>query len=430
MDGYQTISLIVVMAAGLSYINHRVLKLPTTVGLMALALALSLVLMAMGAVWPALPVWAEATLTQIDFDEFLLHGILGFLLFAGALHVDLNDLAEQKFVIASLATVGVVLSTTLVAAMTWAVTQMVGIELTVLQCLLFGAVISPTDPIAVLGIVKKAGAPRSLETKISGESLFNDGIGVVLFLVLSGIAAGGSHGGEGHGDAAMSASGVLILPAEEVIGGGVLGLIIGGIAYLMLKTVDDYRVEVMITLAVVFGGYAAADALHFSGPLAMVAAGLLIGNHGRRLGMSDKTRKHLDDFWELVDEMLNAVLFVLVGLEVLVVTWTGSAVVAGLVLIPAVLLARFLAVGTPISVFRLWRGFTPHAVKILTWGGLRGGISVALALSLRQQLHDDAPVASDLILTATYMIVTFSIIVQGMTTGPLLTKLRVSEQAK
>ncbi|MFQ5992652.1 MAG: cation:proton antiporter, partial [Nitrospiraceae bacterium] len=339
-------------------------------------------------------------LRNIDFDKTLLHGMLSFLLFAGALHIDINDLIERKWSIGSLATVGTILSTFLVGTVTWFVLGWLGIGLSYMYCLLFGALISPTDPIAVLGILKTAGAPKSLEMNITGESLFNDGVGIVVFLVMLEVATG-THG--------FSAGHIGLLFVQEAIGGALFGLVIGYLCYLMLKSVDNYQVEILITLALVAGGYALADALHLSGPIAVVVAGLLIGNHGRLFGMSEKTRAHLDLFWELVDEILNAVLFVLIGLEVLVLTFTRQYLLASLLIIPLVLVARFVAIGIPVTLLRTFRPFSPGAIRIMTWGGLRGGISVALALSL--PLGPER----DVILAITYAVVVFSIVVQGLT---------------
>jgi CPA1 family monovalent cation:H+ antiporter len=330
--------------------------------------------------------------------------MLSFLLFAGALHINLEDLTEHRLVIALLATVGLVLSTAIIGVLTFAVVSLLGIELSLLHCLVFGALISPTDPIAVLAILKQAGAPRALETQIAGESLFNDGVAVVLFLVLVEIASGGD----------TTATDAMMLLVREAAGGVAFGLVIGGIAYVLLRGVDDYQVEVLITLALVVGGYALAMELHISGPIAVVVAGLLIGNHGRRLAMSDTTRDHLDTFWELIDEVLNAVLFVLIGLEVLLVTVSASLAVAAAAAIVIVLVARFVSAGLPVAILRPFRDFSPRAVRILTWGGLRGGISVALALSLAPSPQ------RDVILTITYGVVLFSILVQGLTIGRLV----------
>ncbi len=405
MKLFNILAVLITLSAGFSYINHRFIRLPTTIGLMAIALLVSLGLIALGPLGFGLKEDARLLLNSIDFDETLLHGMLSFLLFAGALHVNLADLAKQKYIIGTLATLGVIGSTFIVGFTSLWVLGWLGIELPFIYCLLFGALISPTDPIAVMGILKKAGVPESLETKITGESLFNDGVAVVVFLVILEIATG-TQG--------VTAASVAALFLKEVVGGLIFGLLIGAIAYWMLKSVENYQVEILITLALVTGGFALADVLHISGPIAIVVAGLLIGNHGRMLAMSDEVRDHLDKFWELVDEILNAVLFVLIGLEVLILTFNRAYILAGIILIPLLLAVRFVCVGIPVVILRRFRTFSPHVIKILTWGGLRGGISVALALSLPAGENREA------ILTVTYAIVVFSIIVQGLTIGRLV----------
>jgi CPA1 family monovalent cation:H+ antiporter len=415
MKLFNILAVLITLSAVFSYLNYRFIKLPTTIGVMAISLLGSLGIAVLGPLGFGLEEDALRLLNSIDFDETLLHGMLSFLLFAGALHIDLDRLRRQKWIIGTLATVGTVTSTFIMGTLAWLVLGWLNIGLPLMHCLLFGALISPTDPIAVLGILKKAGVPESLEIKICGESLFNDGIAVVVFLVMLQIAAGGHD---------ITAGTVAWLFAKEALGGIVYGLVIGGIAYKMLKSVDNYQVEVLITLALVAGGYALADTLHLSGPIAIVVAGLLIGNHGRLLAMSDRTRKHLDTFWELVDEVLNVVLFVLIGLEVLVLSWNHKYLIASVLLIPLLLLSRFVSVALPIVVMRLFRTFSPHVIKILTWGGLRGGISVAMALSLPPGRH------RDIILTITYVVVVFSIFVQGLTIGKLVESERVSERVK
>ncbi len=413
MTLFEICAILITLAALLSYLNHRVLRLPTTIGLMVLSLLLSLLVIALGAFFPQVAEVARRLLTSIDFNATLMHGMLGFLLFAGALHIDLGDLMQQKRIISVLATVGVLVSTFLVALMTWGIALLFGLEISFIHCLLFGALISPTDPIAVLGLLKQLGAPRSLATKIAGESLFNDGVGVVVFMALLGIA--GLHG---HGHVTPTEVAKLFL--IESAGGAIFGLVIGLVTYWMLRSVDNYQVEILLSLALVAGGYSLAQSLHLSAPIAMVVAGIFIGNHGRAFAMCESTREHLDMFWELVDEILNAVLFVLIGLEVLVLTFTGTYLAAGLLAIPAVLLARFVAVGLLITGLRPWREFTPHAIKLMTWGGLRGGISVALALWLSQLLGDHLSATRDMILVMTYVVVVFSIVVQGLTISRLL----------
>ena len=355
---------------------------------------------------------ATTVLEGIDFNKALMHGMLSFLLFAGALHVNLEDLARHKWIISILATFGVVMSTFIVGGSAWVVFWLIGIKLPFIYCLLFGSLIAPTDPIAVIGILKKAGVPKSLETKITGESLFNDGVAVVVFLVIMGIVTGGHD---------VTAQHIILLFVEEAMGGIFFGIAIGWLAYLMLKSVDNYQVEVLLTLALVMGGYALAHAIHVSGPIAMVVAGIFIGNRGRFFAMSEKTREHLDSFWELMDEILNAVLFLLIGLEVLIITTKGSYLIAGLAMIPVVLLARFMSVGLPVTFMRRIRDFSPDAVKIMTWGGLRGGISVALALSIPSGPE------REVLLTVTYIIVVFSILVQGLTIERLVASKKLTE---
>ncbi len=404
MSLVETITVLVCLAALFSYVNERFLKLPATIGLMALGLSFSLIMVALGTIGIPVHRQAVAFMQRIDFNETLMHGLLSFLLFAGALHFNVRNLFGQKWFIGTLASVGVALSTCLVGVLTYYAFGLIDVEIPFLYCLLFGALISPTDPIAVLGILKKAGAPKPLETKIVGESLFNDGVGVVVFLVLLGVATRGM----------TDPADVGLLFLEEVGGGALLGAALGFLTATMMRTIDDYRVEILLTLALVMGGYALADALHMSGPIAVVVAGLVIGSHARHSAMSETTRQYLDTFWELVDELLNAVLFVLIGLEILALTFEGRYLAAGLIGIPIVLAARFISVAVPLHLFRLWRTFSPYAAIILTWGGLRGGISVAMALSLPPGQFRDA------IVGATYVIVVFSILVQGLTIERLI----------
>ena len=411
MSIINTIAILISLAAVFSYINYKYLKIPSTIGLLAIALLMSLAIVLLGKMGLPIEDQAKTLLEGIDFNETLMQGMLSALLFAGALHVHLEELIKQKWVVAILASVGVLTSTFLVGYVAFFIFGWIGLDIPLIYCLLFGSLISPTDPIAVLGILKTVGAPKSLETKIAGESLFNDGVAVVIFLVLLNIAGISGHG-DGHSEVSvMSIAGLF---AQEALGGAIFGLAIGYIAYRMLASIDNYQVEILLTLALVFGGYALASALHLSGPIAIVVAGLLIGNDGRKHAMSDKTREHLDNFWELIDEILNAMLFVLIGLEVLVLTFNPSYLWAGLIMIPVVLAIRFISVGIPVSLLRIRQSFTPKIVRILTWGGLRGGISIALVLTLPAGEYREE------LLVITYVIVVFSILVQGMTVGKLV----------
>ena len=408
MSLFEILAALLSLTAVFSFLNYRILKLPTTIGIMLLSLVFSILLIVLGDYSSGLRNSAEELVLQIDFNQTVLHGMLSFLLFAGALHVNLNDLREQKWVIATLATLGIFMSTFLVGAVMYFVFAALSIEINFLWCLVFGSLISPTDPIAVMGILKLVGAPKTLETKIAGESLFNDGVGVVIFLVLIGLATGQTE---------ATASHVLGLFAKEAIGGAIFGLLAGFIGFWMLKQVNNYQVEALITLGLVSGCYALAEHLHLSAPIAIVITGLFIGNQGRNFAMSDQTRERLDDFWELIDEILNAVLFLLIGIEILILSLKGEYLLAGLIAIPVVLFVRWISVGLPVQFFKRRRTFTPHAIKIMTWGGLRGGISVALALSLPKDV-----VARDPILTVTFCVVVFSILVQGTTIKMLLNK--------
>ncbi len=360
MNVFEIIALLLSLAAIFSYINYRFIRLPPTIGLMLIALVLSLGLIIGSQFGIDLEKRADQIIESIDFSQTLMQGMLSFLLFAGALHIDLRALANQKWAVGTFATVGILVSAGLISGATYLLLGWLGMPLPFIYCLIFGALISPTDPIAVLGLLKQAKAPKSLEIKIAGESLFNDGVGVVLFVVLFEILTG---------EHAFDLSHIGLLFAQEVVGGLALGLLLGWIVYLMLKGVENYQVEVLLTLALVTGGYALATALHLSGPLTVVTAGLLIGNFGRARAMSDQTRQNLDTFWELIDEILNAVLFVLIGLEILILTLSGRFLLAGALMIPIVLLARFIALSIPVTIFRQRREFSPHAIKILTWGG-------------------------------------------------------------
>ncbi len=416
MDLFTITAILSVIAAVFGYINVRFLKLPTTIGLMIMAIAATSVVLIVGSFNQAVLTTANELIQQIDFQGLILDVLLSFLLFAGALHTDWDALKEQTGPILVFATLGVLASTFVVGGLFYLLAvHLLGVSVPFIHCLLFGALISPTDPIAVLGILKQANAPKQLETKIVGESLFNDGVGVVIFLTIYSVAQQGIEN--------TTVGEVGLLFAEEVIGGVGLGFALGYITYHLTRTIDHYETEVMITLAVVMGGYVLASALHFSGPLAMVVAGLFIGNSARQTAMSQITQNYLDRFWELVDVFLNAVLFVLIGLELLVIQLAPEYLIAGLAAIVIVLVSRYLVLKAPIAFFKGRLDFAPHTDLIMTWGGLRGGISIALALSLTNEMN------REFFLTVTYVVVVFSIIVQGLTVGPLIRRLGVAKEA-
>lgn len=408
----QIASLLIVLAAGFGTINYFLLKLPPAIGILVVALFASVAVLGLHQVAPGLGIAEDIrrVVLDIDFSEALLEGMLGLLLFAGALHVKVQDLREQWGAVFLMATLGVVLSTAIVGVgFTW----ITGMPL--IAALVFGALISPTDPVAVLGVLKEANLRRSLETKIAGESLFNDGVGYVVYLILVGFAfpvvagAGGDHGGGGGNQVTEAA----ILFLREAGGGAVLGLVLGWLVFRVMRHIDDPSLEVLITLGLAFGGYELAVALHVSAPIMAVCAGLLIGDVGARHGMSEQTREYVQTFWTLIDEILNAVLFLLIGVEVFAITFDAGHVTAGLAAIPLALFARLMAVWVPVLMLKPFRGFDAGTVPIMTWGGLKGGISVALALALPESEW------KEVILFATYCVVIFSIIVQGLTVARL-----------
>ena len=404
MELFATVAALLGITALLAYLNERVIGLPTTIGVMLIALAISVVVLVLGSLGVlSIADRARELVAAAALEQTLLGGMLSFLLFAGALHVDLGDLLDRWLEVGLFATLGVVVSTAVVALAAYASARLLGLPLGFAYCLVFGAIVAPTDPVAVIGILRRSGVAAGLRALIAGESLFNDGFAVVVFATLAGLAAGSVplHAGE-----------LALFLAEEALGGAALGLALGWVGYLALRSIDSYQVEVLITLALVAGGFALAGLIHVSGPLAVVVMGLFIGNRGRRLGMSEKTREHLDSFWELLDEVLNAVLFVLIGLELLVIDLHPAALAAGAVAIVAVTGSRLLAVG---GTMRLMGRPGP---LVATWAGLRGGISVALALSL------PAGPERELILTMTYVVVIFSIAVQGLTLQPLASRRR------
>jgi len=412
----QIAALLIVLAGAFGAINHLFLRLPSSIGILIVALAASLAVILLDALLPG-PQIAEAIRAEVvewEFSDALLEGMLGLLLFAGALHVKLSDLRAQWRLVFLMATIGVALSTLIVGVgFSW----ITGMPL--LIALIFGALISPTDPVAVLGVLRAANLRKSLETKIAGESLFNDGVGYVVFLVLVGLAypSGDAHHGGGGGGGGGGLGDAVLLFFQEAVGGGALGAALGWLTFRVMRRIDDYALEVLLTLGLAFGGYELAVYLHVSAPIMAVVAGLLIGDVGTKHGMSPETRAYVDAFWKLIDEILNAVLFLLIGVEVFAVAFAFDAVIAGFLAILLALLARLAAVAVPVLILKPFRAFSPGVIPIMTWGGLKGGISVALALSLPDS--DWKP----LILTATYIVVLFSIIVQGLTVGRLANRL-------
>ncbi len=406
----QIASLLIVLAGTFGAINYLFLKLPPTIGILVVALAASLTIIGLNALFPNMIIATTVRdmVEGFDFSGALLEGMLGLLLFAGALHVKLGDLRSQWVVVFLMATLGVGLSAAVVGiGFSW----ITGMPL--LVALVFGALISPTDPVAVLGVLREASLRKTLETKIAGESLFNDGVGYVVYLVLIGLAfpelAHGGHGGTGLWAAVE-------LFVREAAGGALLGVILGWLTFRVMRRIDDYSLEVLITLGLAFGGYELAVALGVSAPIMAVAAGLLIGDVGTKYGMSEETRRYVDAFWKLIDEILNAVLFLLIGFEVFAVAFSLDVLLSGVLAIALSLFARLVAVVVPIALLKPFRSFSPGVVPIMTWGGLKGGISVALALALPESEWKAT------ILAATYLVVLFSIIVQGLTVARVATR--------
>jgi CPA1 family monovalent cation:H+ antiporter len=397
----------VVLSAVFGYINVRFLKLPNSIGLMLITIVFTFGVFALSYFDSTLLDAERFIIKQIDFKSVLLDVMLSFLLFAGALHTNFEQLKVQRWPVLVFSTFGVLVSTFLVGASVFLILQLIGLDINFIYCLLFGALISPTDPIAVLGILKKAGVPKKLEAKIVGESLFNDGVGVVIFLTIFQVALLGT--GE------IEAFDVFKLFGKEVFGGILLGGVLGWVTYRLMKSINDYDIEVIITLAAVMGGTVIAHKWHLSAPLAMVTAGLVVGNDTvRGTAMSEITESYVDKFWELIDILLNTILFVLIGMEILVLTFKTEYILAGLIAVPVVLLCRYLSLLLPISLFKKKLDFVPKTNLIMTWGGLRGGISIALALGLTEAMQ------RDLFLVITYVVVVFSILVQGLTVGKLV----------
>lgn len=417
MEIYNIITLIIVLAAIFGYVNFRFIKLPGTIGIMLISLVASLVVIGVSLIEPTFFAETTEVLSSIDFHTALMKVMLSFLLFAGAFHIDAKKLKSERTSIITFATIGVVISTFIVGTLIYGAFQLFGLSIDYIYCLLFGALISPTDPIAAIGILKKAKIPETLETKISGESLFNDGVGVVIFATLIEIAQVGLSNTSGWD--------IAWLFIEEAGGGLIFGVALGYLGYLALRSIDNYIVETMVTLAIVMGGYFLADKLHVSGPLAMVMAGLITGNKSMEQGVSDTTRDYIGKFWEMIDEVMNAILFLLIGFEMLIIPFNMTLLWLGCIAIIVVLLARYLAVVIPIMFLKYKKNpFEKNAIPILTWGGLRGGISVALALSVPKYMY------GEVFVSITYIVVLFSILVQGLTIGKFAKRLAAKDLSR
>jgi len=414
MELYYSFSVLIVIASFFAYLNLRYLKLPSTIGIMIIAMVSSVLLVVTGSLYPKTFTHFSALLNDVDFTEVLMGAMLNFLLFAGAIHINLKDLQEQKWPIMVFSTVSVIISTFAVAGMLFYIAPILHVQIPFIFCLLFGALISPTDPIAVLGVLKEANVRKSLETKVAGESLFNDGVAVVVFAVILQLTQGS--------DMEISFFHISWLLIKEALGGFLLGTLLGLGASNAMRKIDDYKVSVLITLSVVMGGYLIAHSMHISGPLTMVAAGIVIGNYGKRTAMSSTTKDYLNKFWELIDEILNAVLFLFIGFELLIINNVTSYWVMGFACIVIVLFARFISIYIPVLLIPFKNKFSSGTVKILVWGGLRGGVSIALALSM-----DEGPYKPVLI-AVTYFVVVFSIIVQGLSVGKVAARVLSKEE--
>lgn len=416
MELYYSFSVLIVLTAIFSYLNLRYLKLPPAIGIMLLAMIVSITLVIVGRSYPDLFTGFTDILGSIDFTEVLMGSMLNFLLFAGAIHISLHDLRKQRIPVMIFSTLGVIISTIIVGTLMYFTFILLGAPIPFIQCLVFGALISPTDPIAVIAILKRAGIRKSLEVKVAGESLFNDGVAVVVFAVLLQLARGS--------EVDLTFLHISGLFLQEAGGGLLMGLLLGYIASQGIKRINSYNVTVMITLAVVMGGYLITRLLHISGPLTMVAAGLVIGNYGKAIAMSTADKDYLDKFWELIDEILNAMLFLIIGFELLLIPNLQQYWLIGPITILIVLLARFFSIWLPIKFVPNIGTFDARTITILVWGGLRGGVSVALALTIDDHLHHN------LFLAITYYVVVFSIVVQGLTVGKLTQLQKANKRVK
>jgi CPA1 family monovalent cation:H+ antiporter len=404
MELYYSFSVLIVLASLFAYLNHRFVKLPSTIGIMLMAIIVSIVIRFAGSsIFPETTRKLFTLISGLDFTEVLMGAMLNFLLFAGAVHVNFADLRKQRLPVLTFSTISVIMSTFVIGFILYSVAPLLKIDLPFLFCLLFGALISPTDPIAVLGILKKANVSKALETKITGESLFNDGVAVVLFAVILQLTQ--------TPDTQISLGSISWLLAKEALGGLLLGVVIGYIASKALKSMDDYIVSALITLSVVMGGYLIAHSMHISGPLTMVAAGLIIGNYGKKVAMSNLTKDYITKFWELIDEILNAVLFLFIGFELLLIRDFQTYWLISVITIFVVLFARFLSIWIPSLIVPFKPRLTKGSITMLVWGGLRGGVSIALVLSVTNGTY------KELLLEMTYFVVVFSIVVQGLSVG-------------
>lgn len=410
MNIFILFSVLISMAAVFSYINVRWLKLPSGIALMMMSAVISIALVLIGGSSHQFTIYIREQLSAIDFSEFLLGILLSFLLFAGSLHVSYDLLKKSALSIITFSTVGVLISTFLVGAGSFLLFKLFGVNISFIYCLLFGSLISPTDPIAVLGILKKAGISKSIEIKITGESLFNDGVGVVVFAtILQVIIQGSDHASMGS---------VLTLFGREAIGGIAAGLVIGYVGYKFMKSIDHFQTEILISLAMVMGGYSLCHFLHVSGPLAMVVAGIFTGYKGLPEAMSDNTRDYLEKFWQVTDDILNSVLFLLIGLELITITFHFYNIIIGLIVAISLVFLRYLSLWIPAKLFRFKNSLENKTLEIMSWGGLRGGISIALALSMPPGEFKDA------LVMVTYTVVLFSILVQGMTMEKFVRRLQ------
>ena len=407
MELFHLFSILLVLAVLFAYINFRVVKLPGTIGLMAVSLFFSILILLSGQLLSPVRNMVADMLVKINFSDLLLEGMLSFMLFAGAIPIKYDDLKSEKLSIFFFSTVSVIISTFVVGLVTFYLLSLFGIKISLINALLFGALISPTDPIAVLSILKNAGIPKSMETKIAGESLFNDGVAVVVFITILQLAKPGAE---------LNTGNILLLFGQEAIGGIILGIILGFVGYKLFSSIDNYKIEVLLTLAIVMGGYTLAHFIHVSGPLAMVVAGLITGNRGKSMGMSETTAEYVDKFWELIDEILNTLLFVLIGMELLIIRSNITIIIISVLLIVVIIGTRFFSIWLPSIIIRLKEKIPRSTLIVLTWGGLRGGISIALALSVPDHLN------KDILVTITYIVVCFSILVQGLTISKVAKK--------